>query len=264
MRGALGLALGLVLALAMLTPASALAEVQSQTYSHIGDLYPGGDANATIGPAIEYPSTIQVPFVPGLITKVTATLYGFGSGEPEDADIALVGPDGTTVMLMSDACGTGPLENDRWTFDDEAPVPLSHAACSTNQVASFKPSDFTDPGLPDDMAVQGGPAGPYLSSLAAFDGLIPGGAWRLYALDDQSGTVGFAFSAWSVSISVETPAPVVEAPGAPTAPAGGTVTTAPPAPTHTGRRARALARCMKKPAGKARRHCRAHARKLPV
>jgi hypothetical protein len=53
------------------------------------------------GPATHYPSTIEVAGVAGAVTKVTATVLDFGSSSPDDIDMALVGPNGAQVMLMS-------------------------------------------------------------------------------------------------------------------------------------------------------------------
>jgi hypothetical protein len=64
----------------------------------------------------------------------------------------------------------------------------------------------------------------------------------------------------------EEPSPEEPTPPAMSSGAGGPASPAPPAatkPGRTGKRARALARCKKKKTGKARRRCRAKARKLP-
>jgi hypothetical protein len=276
MKRRLRVALGLAFALAALSPAMAAAEIQTHTFVDVGNLFPDGNANSLVGPANVYPATIEVPPYPALITKVTATVIDLGSGEPEDIDMALVGPDGTTVMLMSDACGKGGLQGDNWTFDDEAPTFLSRLGCGRGEDASFKPTNYFEEATPDNMVVGGvGPGGPFHNSLEEFDGLIPGGLWKLYVLDDSEQVVGFGIAAWSLTIDVDA-LDLPPEPPATTPPASGVgpVTTAPPvtvappppaaAPKRTGRRAAALTKCKKKSPGKPRRRCRAHARKLPV
>jgi subtilisin-like proprotein convertase family protein len=275
-------ALVAVLALgAAAIPAGAAAEVETHTFVNAANLHPTGDANDTFGIANLYPETIEVPFYAGTITKVTTTIVDLDSGRPEDIDLALVSPDGTAVMLMSDACGNDSqnLAGDDWTFDDDASIFLSRIACRTDEVASFKPTNYFEEEHPDQLEVNGGgPPGPYLNELAEFDGKAPGGLWQLYVLDDSMGVVGFEVGGWSLSIGVAPPpttTPVTTPPatGTTTPPAtggGGTAVTAPLGPSpvakpkRTGRRAAAVARCKKKTSGKARRRCRAHARTLPV
>lgn len=58
-----------------------------------------------IGPAAAYPSTIEVSGSARSIQKVTVTLNGLSHTFPDDLDILLVGPDGRTVLLMSDSGG---------------------------------------------------------------------------------------------------------------------------------------------------------------
>jgi hypothetical protein len=273
-------ALGAALLLAAAAlPAFAAAEVENHTFVNPANIQPSGDANATVGVATLYPDTIEVPSYPGTITKVTATILDLSSGRPEDIDMALVSPDGTAVMLMSDACGNESqhLGGDDWTFDDDASIFLSRIGCRPGELASFKPTNYFEEEHPDELEVLGvGPSEPH-NELAEFDGEEPGGTWQLYVLDDSMGVVGFEIGGWSLSIDVEGPPPTTPpvttppATGTTTPPAtGGATVTAPPAPApaakpkRTGRRAAALARCKKKKAGTARRRCRIHARALPV
>lgn len=258
------------LLLAALAPAGAAA-AETRSFVKLGAEAPTGDANATFGPATDYPSAIVVAGVPGTVTKVTATVFGLSSGAPDDIDMALVGPNGGQVMLMSDACGPNSMTAKTWTFDDAAPTSLSdNGPCSPlTTVGSFKPSDFEDPAL-DNLAKEGGgPPPPYTNSLSDLAGGSPEGNWELFVLDDNKMVVGFGFDAWALTLEVEPPPPpppivqtvTVTVPG----PATG-ASPAPPKPVskETGKRAAALAKCAKKKNKEKRAKCRVKARKLPL
>lgn len=145
--------------------------------------------------ATPYPSTISVSGMSGTVTDVNVTLNDLVSQfDPPDDDILLVGPDGKSVMLMSDACGDNDNENPitsavTITFDDQAPAPLpADAPCSSG---TFRPIDDDDDsgefpahGHPDD-AFPGGPTPPAGTlPLSTFNRSDPNGAWNLYMVDD--------------------------------------------------------------------------------
>ncbi len=226
-------------------PAAAGAE--TRTFVHTENLFPI-DGALTEGPANEFPASINVSALSGTVTNVTVTLIGLTSASPDDIDAAIVGPNGQKVMLMSDACGINPnrLDDDNWTFDDSAATFLSDGGpCDSFQDASFKPSNYEDPGL-DDFTSAGGPAGPYLNSLALLAGGSPNGAWNLFVFDDNSSFHGFDLSAWALNLEIQPP---------PATPA---------APQATGQRAAALAKCKAKKTKKARKKCRRKAQALPL
>jgi hypothetical protein len=251
------------LTLLLVALAPGLARAETHTFLNATDLFPEGQA--IFGPATVYPSTIPVSGIQGTVTKVTVTLLDFGPGKPDDTDIALRGPNGQTVMLVSDACGeVKAIDNSDWTFDDSALTFLSNnGPCASNQTASFKPSNYLgNTPEPDDLSVQGGPAGPYLNALSFLAGSSPNGSWELFALDDQIETVGLFLSGWALTLEVEPPPPappIVTPPAAVTLP--GPVTVLPPA--RTGKRAEALKKCKTK-SGKAKRRCVRRAKLKPV
>jgi subtilisin-like proprotein convertase family protein len=265
----LGCRLLLLSATALLLWAPTAAAAETRTYLSENALFPSGNAEGTEGPANEYPSTIVVAGVPGTVTKVTVSLLDLESGNADDIDTALVGPDEQAVMLMSDACGDHTLTDDNWTFDDAAPDFLpDNGPCASGQRASFRPTNyFGGQPEPDDLIPGGGPAGPYLDQLAFLAGGTPDGEWKLYVTDDDGDTVGFVIGAWALNLEIEPPPPA-PAP----APADSTPTTmpalAPPPPPaavkRTGRRAAGLARCKAKKTKRARAKCRRKARKLPL
>jgi len=260
-----------VLLLAALAPAGAAA-AETRTFLNTDDLFPTGGA-LTVGPASKYPSTIAVSGVAGTVTKATVTVVGLASASGDDIDMAINGPNGQTVMLMSDACGlaTG-LSNDDYVFDDSAPVFLSDVGGCPNpfKTATVMPSNYGDP-AEDDLSPNGGPAAPYLNKLSFLAGGSPNGAWNLFVRDDNQDFNGFDVKAWALTLEIEPPPPppptivtvTVPGPPAPSAsaspPAGRSTTQA-----KTGQRAAALAKCKTKKSPKARARCRAKAQKLPV
>jgi hypothetical protein len=271
--GALRLLIPAALAAALLALPAAAPAAAVHSFVNTDDLFPSGNANGLVGPANEYPSTIEVTGVEGTVTKVTADIVGLHSGRPEDIDMALENPDGEVTMLMSDACGgeTHGFSGNDWTFDDAAPTFLSQLGCMTEQTASFKPTNFGDP-ADDDLSVKGGPEGPYGNTLAALAGGEPDGEWNLYVVDDTEDIIGFTINAWVLKLEVEPPPPVTPTPPAPivvTAPVLPTAAlpapaTPAPAAAKTGKRAKALARCKTKKTHKARQACKQRARKLPL
>src|SRR6185436_1158881 len=83
------------------------------------------DATSTSpGLASIYPSTLQVSGLAGTIYSVTVTLNGVNHGFVSDLDVLLVGPDGQSVMLMSDCGGNSVISGATLTFDDLASLPL--------------------------------------------------------------------------------------------------------------------------------------------
>ena len=247
--------LGLLVAgllLIALTPAA--AEAESHTFLNLQGYGPG-EAAGTVGAANNYPGTVTVSGLGGTVTKATVTVLELTTHGGQ-LDMALVGPNGANVMLMSDACES-PTVREYWTFDDAAAVFVPSGNCGApGQRLLVKPTNYGDPDL-DQLAVKGGPVGPYLNSLSVFNGISPNGAWKLFMLDDAADEVGFEMSGWALNLEVAPPPapPTIVTVEVPSAPAP---------PTATGKRARALAKCKKKPQQMAKKRCRANARKLPL
>ena len=57
---------------------------------------------AEASPANPYPSEISVEGLGDPVSDVNVTLKGYTHGFPDDVAVQLVGPDGTSVLLMSD------------------------------------------------------------------------------------------------------------------------------------------------------------------
>jgi hypothetical protein len=243
------------LLLLLLAPVAARAD--THTFLNLQGYGPG-ENGGTVGAANNYPGTVAVSGLTGTVTKVTVTVLDLTTHGTE-LDMALVGPNGANVMLMSDACAS-PTSREYWTFDDAAAVFVNSGDCGLpGQRSLVKPTNYGDPDL-DNLAVNGGPAGPYLNSLSVFNGISPNGDWKLFLLDDTIGEVGFTMSGWALNLEVQPPPPPPPA-AAPPAPPPTIVTVTIPG---TGKRAAALAKCKKKRTKQQRAACRTKARKLPV
>jgi hypothetical protein len=252
-----------VLLLAALAPAGAAA-AETRTFLNTEGFGPSGGAG-TIGPATHYPGTVNVSGVPGTVTKVTLTAIELSANS--DLDMALVGPNGAQVMLMSDACGSTSAQREIWTFDDAASAFVNAGSCAAGQRASVRPTNYEPES--DDLSVNGGPKGPFTNALSAFDGIPPDGAWKLFMLDDSAGVVGFEMSAFALNLEIEPPTPppptvqTVIVPG-PSTSSGSAAPVPKATPAKTGQRAAALAKCKTKKTAKKRAKCRAKAQRLPV
>jgi len=152
-----------------------------------------------LGPANPYPSSILVSGLTTAVYRVTATLNNLNHSFPDDLDILLVGPNGRTVMLMSDAGSSLAATDVTLTLDDNAAQLLPN----TNQLVSgtFRPSNHG--GLTDSFPAPV-PIGPYGTSLSLFNGINPNGTWSLYVFDDLSENIG-SLDGWSLNITMSDP-----------------------------------------------------------
>jgi subtilisin-like proprotein convertase family protein len=178
------------------------------------------------GAANPYPSEINVQGLSGTISDVNVKLNGFSHGFPDDVAVQVVGPDGTSVLLMSDVGGP-PLFGDtavngiNLTLDDEAANSLPDNGLLTT--GSYKPTKgttpfcnaFVDPrclGYEDDpVPTSWPPDAPALtvsaSQLSGFDGKAPNGTWKLYVIDDTQFATGTFAGGWSLQIDTGTTPP---------------------------------------------------------
>jgi hypothetical protein len=168
------------------------------------------------GTARPFPSIIVASSVVGTVQKVTVTLRGVTHSCPIDLDIQLTSPNGTRVVLASDAGappggGCPDANGVELRFDDDAPTPLPDIQLRSG---SYRPANYAE----DDPAFcgreEGGPA-PNLTggtALAAFAGEDPRGAWSLSVVDDCVGDDG-AIAGWSLDIrTTGVPVPDTTAP----------------------------------------------------
>jgi len=157
-------------------------------------------------PASSYPSQIVVSGEQ-TVTDLNVTLTGLTHNFGDDVDILLVGPQGHSVVLMSDAIGDV-ANNLTLTFDDEAPAMLPDEDPAVS--GSYKPTNYGRSSLdacptePDPDLWPTAPASPYGSTLSVFDNTNPNGTWKLYIVDDCAGDAGALSGGWSLTFAAPT------------------------------------------------------------
>jgi hypothetical protein len=150
------------------------------------------------GEATPYPSTIVVAGAQGTITKVTATLHGFGHPWTADVDILLVGPEGQSVVLMSDVGGEGnSVSGLELIIDDDAIHDIPGSFFGSGM---YEPTNIAD-GEGVDAYPSPAPSGGYGSTMSVFNGTAPNGAWSLYVVDDTAPDGGLLSGGWTLSLS---------------------------------------------------------------
>ncbi|MBD2823056.1 hypothetical protein ID852_20900, partial [Xenorhabdus sp. 42] len=88
-----------------------------------------------------FPSQIVVNEMSGVIKKVIVTLRNISSTYPDDIGVLLVGPQGQTLILMSDVGKEADITNVTLTLDDAvSPLPAGDPLVS----GTFKPANYTD------------------------------------------------------------------------------------------------------------------------
>jgi hypothetical protein len=146
-------------------------------------------------PATPYPSAINVG-TGGYVAKVRVTLYGFTHTFPQDLDIVLVGPDNSSVVLMSDVGGGNPgVANATLTFDDDATQFVPEAS---NPVSgTYKP---TNSGAGDPFPAPA-PSTITAPGLSIFNTILAQGYWQLFIVDDAGSDVG-SITGWSLEFEL--------------------------------------------------------------
>jgi len=148
------------------------------------------------GAASPYGSEIPVLGLRGEISAVSVTLNGVSHTYPDDLEVLLVSPAGQMIQLMSDAGGSGDINNDTLTFAAGAA-----AMVDSGQLVSgtYGPSEY---GGLDPMPAPA-PSGPYSTDLGSLNGAaIPqNGTWRLFVADDAHRDQGIVAGGWTLSIT---------------------------------------------------------------
>jgi subtilisin-like proprotein convertase family protein len=162
--------------------------------------------------ATPYPSIVEVAGQCGTITDANVTFANVSHTFPDDIDALLVSPTGKKTLLMSDAGGTNDLTGLTLTFDDAAAAPLPDSTAITS--GTYKPTDF-NPGS-DTFSVPA-PGGPYVASLAEFNGTAPNGKWQLFVTDDSPGDpAGSIAGGWMLTLTTaDCPLPDADGDGVP-------------------------------------------------
>jgi uncharacterized repeat protein (TIGR01451 family) len=150
------------------------------------------------GRASPYPSSLYVTGVPGRVRDITVTLRVVSHTYTADIVALLVGPDGQSVVLMSNVAGGTDTEDITLTINDGGTaMPLTDPLTSTRL---YRPTNY---GLGGDLPTSA-PAGPYGGSLSAFSSADPNGAWRLYVYDSVGSDGGNFWDGWSLQITTRT------------------------------------------------------------
>lgn len=142
-----------------------------------------------------YPSVIPVSNLAGTVSHISVTLSNLTHLFLRDLKIVLVGPQGQSVMLLSDV----PLDavsNLRITFDDRAIRPL----IAVTQVVSgvYRPTNGRL--LQPDVLPPPAPPGPYGEALSTFVGSNPNGPWRLLVIDTWP-VDGGSLTGWNIEVT---------------------------------------------------------------
>lgn len=196
---ATAVATGVVLALVGATGAQAVTFTNSNNIA-----IPNSGTSGNAGP---YGSPITVSGVGFSPNNISVTLHGLSHTFPDDIDIALVGPTGRQVLLMTDAGGGGNITNRTLTFDRGATQSLPDGGPIVS--GTYLPSVYG----PYNGTL---PAGTMFSSLSAFNGVNPNGTWKLFVYDDAGGDVGAIASGWSLNIIRDVTSPSVSYSGSAT------------------------------------------------
>lgn len=185
----------------LLTSGVALAATETFSNSRTITIWDRG-VDAPPQEADPYPSRIDVSgFNEGSIRDVNLSLKGFRHTCPADVDVLLVGPQGQKAVVMSDVGSCADIRGVNLTLDDEATKCLPHNRKITS--GTYRPTQWRhcDGGLMDEWEFPSpAPAGPYGTSLSAFDGTDPNGMWKLYVIDTVNQDLGKFRDGWSLTI----------------------------------------------------------------
>ncbi len=141
-------------------------------------------SDATTGLVAESVLTAPAATTGAIVTKVTASVQ-LDHSWMGDVDMFLVGPDGTTVMLLDGSTGCNLQDNMNATFDDDA---SGGAAC----VATFTAGVHEACNVPALWTVAAAIDGTFspIGDLSDFNGISPGGDWTLQVFDNVGGDGG--------------------------------------------------------------------------
>lgn len=188
-----------------------LAADPSNAFAKLGAFKIPGTGES--GKAATYPSVLDtrpIKDLKGNIWDVALVLDGVKHGALDDLDVLLVSPDGTGLVVMSDAGGSQPSDvlpaqfpNLRLEFSDAADAaPMRDDGPVTSgkyQVANFGAGGDADV-WPDLTGVTISSARNFAE---AFRGKKPNGDWKLYIIDDAGGarSVGELTQGWTLKIT---------------------------------------------------------------
>ena len=206
--------------IALLATAACLlfaGSAHAATFTSSGGLIAEAPGSDDFKAASVYPLPIAVSGLSGPVSKVTVTLNRLLASDPSYLDFLVVAPNGTAVLVMSDAAAYGPgtAENHvTIVFDQSFPTTIPTAPLNTadNQTVYFKPTNGESPevfpNLPPNLDTTS-------TDLTRFNGISPNGEWKLYAI--HSYAFGYRYGtidSWSLDITTapDTTPPVFSRP----------------------------------------------------
>jgi Calx-beta domain len=186
----------------MLAPAPAKSQTFSGGPVTIVDSPTPPTAAAPFPSQLTVPAAVTVPFPDGttreqpigIMYDARLRLNDFTHDFPSDVDALLVGPDGKSSLLLSDAGPSGSATNVDLIFDAHAAGPVPDPLAP----GIFLPTDLVE-GLADQFPPPA-PSGPYGSALSEFTDTDPVGTWSLYLVDDDPDASG-SISGWSLRVA---------------------------------------------------------------
>jgi subtilisin-like proprotein convertase family protein len=143
------------------------------------------------------PSTITVSGFASNIADVEVTLSALTHPTTQSLDILLVGPDGQSMLLMSDAGDEA--DGDSPTFDDQAAAQVPSADPIVS--GTFQPTNYDFAAAPDTFAPPAPTNATHGSALAVFNGTNPNGEWRLFIKNQSAVEAGSLGGGWSLRIT---------------------------------------------------------------
>ena len=173
------------------------------TFSNTSSISIVDATSAGASAANPYPSETNVQGISGTISDVNVKLNGYTHGFPDDVAVQVVGPDGTSVLIMSDVggavpFGSAPVSDINLTLDDEAGNSLYDNGYLTT--GTYKPTEGTTPvcniwidyrcsewvdyHVPNIWPPNAPDLATSARQLSGFDGKDPNGTWKLYVIDD--------------------------------------------------------------------------------
>ncbi|MBL8242468.1 MAG: Ig-like domain repeat protein [Bryobacterales bacterium] len=154
-----------------------------------------------------YPTRISVNGVAGTLQKVTVELNGLSHQFPDDVDMMLSGPNGNSLILLSDVGGSTAVNGVNLVLDSTSANQLTDGPTLVS--GTFQPADFQ---VGADTFAAPAPTANVFSASAvtlggAFNSINPNGIWTLFTTNDSAGAQGGGSLAngWCLNFTMNNP-----------------------------------------------------------